>query len=111
VFILVMIAIAGAVVIVPLQVGIWLPDVFLARRHTLASHTSTNGYRFRVVQYWNRVDFYSTELHITSPTGQTDVRTLDGDDSKSWSVPMSVDEQSRVVLVILGGGRMRTETW
>jgi hypothetical protein len=45
------------------------------------------------VQYWNRVDFYSTELRVTSPGGSTETHTLDGDDSKSWRLPLVVDEQ------------------
>lgn len=91
-----------------LLVGVWLPDVMFAPRRTIASASLTNGYNFRVIQYWNRVDFYSTELHVTGPDGRPEVHTLDGDDNKSWSVPISVDEQRRVVSVTLGGGRVKT---
>jgi hypothetical protein len=98
-------AILSAALLLPLGIGVWLPDVFTGRLHTLAAYDATNGYRFRVIQYWNNVDFYSTELHIISPDGKTEVRTLDGDDSKSWSVPVVVDETNRVVSVTLGGRR------
>jgi hypothetical protein len=94
-----------------LPLGVWLPDVFIPIRHTLASATLTNGYSFRVIQYWNHVDFYSTELHIKSPDGRTDIRTLDGDDWKTWRVPMTLDEEQRVVSVTLGGNRLRMEKW
>ena len=87
-----------------LLIGVWLPDVVFAPRSTIAYKTLPSGYSFRVIQYWNRVDFYSTELHITFPDGRKQVHTLDGDDNKSWSVPMSVDESNRVVRVILSGG-------
>jgi hypothetical protein len=95
----------------PLLMGVWLPDVFFARKHTLASDTLANGYSFRVVQYWNRIDFYTTELEVTSPYGQTEVHTLDGDDSKSWRLPLVVDELRRTATVTLGGGRVREVTW
>ncbi|HTG42897.1 MAG TPA: hypothetical protein VK633_00070 [Verrucomicrobiae bacterium] len=108
---IVILIISGALLLFPLRIGVWLPDLFWSRSHILASHTSTNGYRFRVIQHWNSADFYSTELHITAPDGRTEVRTLDGDDSKSWSVPLVVNETSRVVLVTLGRGRTRKESW
>ena len=103
--------ILAALSFLPLAAGIWLPDVFLARPRILASHDATNGYRFRVIQYWNHVDFYSTELHVISPDGKTDVRTLDGDDLKRWSVPMTVDESSRVVSIKLGRGQTTRDSW
>src|SRR6185295_507016 len=89
----------------PMLMGVWLPDVMVAQDHLLAEQRLTNGYCFRIVQYWNRVDFYSTELRITSPDGHVDVHTLDGDDSKSWHLPLTIDEQRRTATVILGGGR------
>lgn len=95
----------------PLLMGVWLPDVFFGGTRTLASASLTNGYTFRVVQYWNHVDFYSTELHVTSPDGRTEVHTLDGDDAKSWRVPLTVDEPSRVASVTLGGDRPRKVNW
>jgi len=104
-------AILCAALFLPLLIGVWLPDVFGGSDRTLASATLTNGYSFQVVQYWNHIDFYTTELRITSPDGKTDTRTLDGDDAKSWSVPMKVDEQLRVVSVTLGGGRLKQESW
>ena len=95
----------------PLIVGVWLPDVFFANEHTLASTTLSTGHRFRVVQYWNRRDFYSTELRVTSPQGHTEVHTLDGDDSKSWRIPLVIDEQNGIATVTLGLGRVRTVNW
>jgi hypothetical protein len=87
--------------------GIWLPDVVFAPRSTIAYAKLPSGYTFRVIQYWNRVDFYSTELHIVSPDGREQEHTLDGDDNKSWRVPMQIDESNRAVLVTLGGGRKK----
>jgi hypothetical protein len=83
-----------------LLVGVWLPDVVFAPKSTIAHAKLPSGYTFRVVQYWNRVDFYST-----SRLGREQQHPLDADDSKSWRVPMSIDESDRVVLVTLGGGR------
>jgi hypothetical protein len=87
---------------------VWLPDVFTGTHHTIASLTLTNGHSFAVVQYWNHTDFYSTELHHRFPDGHVTVDTLDGDDAKSWRVPLTVDEQKRVVTVTLSGHRVRT---
>ena len=95
----------------PLLIGVWLPDVIGASQHTLAGRRLDSGHTFRVVQYWNRIDFYSTELHVISPDGRTEVQTLDGDDSKSWRLPLTVDEQNHTATVILGGGRERKVDW
>lgn len=89
------------------SIGVWLPDVVFAPRSAIAYAKASGGYTFRVVQYWNRVDFYSTELHVISPDGSEEGHTLDGDDNKSWSVPIRVDESNRVVTVTLGGGRKK----
>jgi len=99
------------VLLLPLLIGVWLPDAFFGGTRTLASVSLTNGYTFRVVQYWNHVDFYSTELHVTTPDGHTEIHTLDGDDAKSWRVPLTVDEPGRVASVTLSGGRLRTVNW
>jgi hypothetical protein len=90
-----------------LLVGVWLPDIVFAPRMTLAKTTLANGQSFEVIQYWNRSDFYSTELHISTPNGLAQMVTLDGDDAKSWRVPLHVDENGRTVTVTLGGGRKR----
>jgi hypothetical protein len=95
----------------PLLIGIWLPDVISAPQHTLAERRLASGHVFQVVQYWNRIDFYSTELRVTSPDGSTETHTLDGDDSKSWRLPLVIDEQHHTATVTLGGGRARKVDW
>ena len=97
--------------LLPLLIGIWLPDVFFGGTRTLAAASLTNGYTFQVVQYWNHGDFYSTELHVTPPGRPPEIHTLDGDDSKSWRVPLVVNEPSRIATVTLGGGRTRNVDW
>jgi hypothetical protein len=94
-----------------LLIGVWLPDVVFAPERTLAQHRLASGHTFRVVQYWNRVDFYTTELRVTSPDGSTETHTLDGDDSKSWRLPLVIDEQNHTATVTLGGGRVRKVDW
>ncbi|HEY1172770.1 MAG TPA: hypothetical protein VGH19_15490 [Verrucomicrobiae bacterium] len=88
-----------------LLVGVWLPDIIFAPRMTLAKKTLADGTSFKVIQYWNRSDFYSTELHIKRIAGADEMVTLDGDDAKSWWVPLQVDEGARSVTVTLGIGR------
>ena len=94
-----------------LLIGVWLPDVIYAREHILAEQRLPSGHLFRVVQYWNHVDFYSTELRVTSPDGRTQVQTLDGDDNKSWRLPLVIDEQHHTATITLGGNRVRTVDW
>ena len=101
----------GGLLGLPLLVGVWLPDVLTTQEHVLAEQRLASGHLFRVVQYWNRVDFYSTELRVTSPDGRTEIHTLDGDDSKSWRLPLTVDKQHRTATVVLGGGRVREVGW
>ena len=99
------------ILVLPLTVGVWLPDVFSRAERTLASVQLPDGAELRVVQYWNRVDFYTTELWHTTPTGHRDVQVLDGDDCKSWSVPISVVPEEQTVAVTLCGGREKTVRW
>ena len=94
-----------------LLMGVWLPDVITAKEHTLAKQDLANGYSFRVVQYWNRSDFYNTELRVTSPNGQTKTHLLDWDDSKSWQLPLTIDEHDRTAMIILSGGRAKMVDW
>ena len=101
----------GALLSLPLLIGIWLPDVISAPQHTLAEQRLASGHSFRVIQYWNRGDFYNTELLHTLPDGTVETHVLDADDSKSWSVPLVVDEQHKTATVTLGGGRVKKVDW
>jgi hypothetical protein len=90
----------------PFMQGVWPPDIFtFGSPHTLARATGASGASYEVVQYWNYVDFYTTELRITSASAGTRVIELDGDDQKSWSVPLSVDEAAGAATVTLSGKR------
>ncbi len=109
--VLIIVVLSGAGLILALQIGIWLPDLVYAAHHTLASKEMPSGHKFRVVQYWNRVDFYNTELIHIFPDGKTEVSLLDGDDGKAWEVPLSVDESNKTVRATLSDGRVRTITW
>jgi len=95
----------------PLAVGIRLPDLISAPHRTLAQVSFPSGNSFHVIQYWNRCDFYTTALMHTAPDGQCTTNILDGDDSKSWSVPIKVNESARTATVTLGGKRVRTVNW
>jgi len=94
----------------PLAVGVWIPD-FVGTTRTLANVTSSTGYSFRVAQAWNYCDFYTTTFYITAPDGSVTDAYLDGDDSKSWSVPIALDEANRIATVTLGGGRQKVIYW
>lgn len=94
-----------------LWIGVWLPDVFTREEHLLATRTLADGRTFQVVQYWNGLDFYTTDLRIASPGGQRAFHTLDGDDCKTWSVPLTVDEANHTAIVILKDDRTKTVVW
>lgn len=97
--------------LLPLRIGIWLPDVFIDRVYVLAEAHAVDGTRFRVEQFWNHADFYTTTLYVTHRDGAVTEHLLDGDDNKSWSVPLVLDEQRRVVTVFLGGNRAAERAW
>jgi len=103
-------ALAVGAFFLPLAIGVWIPD-FIGTSRTLATATSSSGYSFRVTQAWNYCDFYSTTLCITAPDGRSTNLLLDGDDKKSWSVPIILDESKRTVTVTLGHGRPKIGNW
>ena len=95
----------------PLLIGIWLPDVFIDRVHTLAHKRLASGHSFRVIQYWNHGDFYNTEFEHTSPDGSVSREVLDPDDSKRWRASLTVDEHTRRAMVALSRHQERSFTW
>ena len=96
---------------IPLALGIWLPDVFIDREHTLAQERLPSGHSFHVIQYWNHGDFYNTELVHIAPDGRRETRLLDPDDGKRWRALLTVDGRARLAIVELSGRRARTFTW
>lgn len=100
-----------AILGVPLLVGVWLPDLICAPRQIIAEQRLASGHSFCVIQYWNRGDFYNTELLHISPDGSRKTDVLDGDDRKSWSVPLVIDEQNKTVAITLSGGRLKKLDW
>jgi hypothetical protein len=91
--------------------GVWLPDIGSTTPRTIALARLPGGDELRVVQYWNHVDFYTTELRHTARSGQQQIYVLDADDSKSWSIPLWVDPQQRTASVTLSGERKKTVSW
>ncbi len=101
----------AAVLVLPLSIGIWLPDIIDAPRDTIAKQHLPDGTTFRVVQYWNRVDFYSTRLQVAKPDGTEKIYLLDDDDSKSWHVPLTIDPAAGTAAVTLSGDRVKVVNW
>jgi hypothetical protein len=101
----------GAILGIPLLIGVWLPDVFGGPPRTLAKRELPGGDSFEVIQYWNHGDFYNTDLLHTSPTGAVRRIVLDADDCKHWKVGLEVDAGKRTATVTLEEGRVRTEDW
>ena len=94
----------------PLAYGVWLPDVF-GKQHTLCSVTTSTGDQINIVQYWNHVDFYSTEARITNPGGVTSMILIDGDASKSWSATLEIDPSQSMATYKLPDGRSGKLAW
>jgi len=84
---------------------------FSGRTHTIASLRLSDGSEFEVVQYWNHIDFYNTELRHRLPDGQQQTWVLDGDDHKRWHIPLTVDEAARTVSVPHQGPNLKTIQW
>ena len=103
--------VVAALLLLPLWQGVWLPDIFSGQVRTLAATKLANKIEFRVVQYWNYEDFYTTELWLTLPDDRKSRLCLDADDSKTWQVPMSVDVANRTVCITLSGSRYKTVDW
>jgi hypothetical protein len=82
-----------------LGVGVWLPDVVSNQKHTLAEQVLPNGHSFRVVQYWNHGDFYTTEFQHSFPDGSATTTVLDGDDRKRWSAVLEVNADQNTASV------------
>jgi len=97
-------------VMLPLAMGVWLPDVF-GKQHTLCSATTSAGYQISIVQYWNHVDFYTTEARVTSPDGVTVISLVDGDASKTWSAILEIDPSQKGATYRLPDGRSGGITW
>jgi hypothetical protein len=110
-FLLVLALVVAALLCLPLAIGVWLPDVFVARSPTIASLRLSDGSEFRVVQYWNHFDFYTTELRHIFPDGPQQTWVLDGDDHKRWRIPLTVDENARTVFVPHQGANLKTIKW
>ena len=96
--------------ILPLGCGVWLPDIF-GKQSILCSATASTGHRISIVQYWNHVDFYTTEARLTSPDGATSVTLLDGDASKSWSGTLEIDPPQKSAAFRLLEGRTGVISW
>lgn len=97
-------------VMLPLAMGVWLPDIS-GTQHTLCSATTKSGHRISIVQYWNHVDFYTTEARVTSPDGVTVISMVDGDASKTWSATLEIDPSQKSAIYKLPDGRTGGLTW
>ena len=75
-------------------------DLF-GRRRTLALQRLPDGHTFRILQYWNGIDFYTTELQHQSPNGVVTTVCLDADDRRE-TVPLSVDERQHTASIQTG---------
>jgi hypothetical protein len=95
----------------PLAIGVWLPDVFSGKQHTLCSATSATGHRISIVHYWNHVDFYTTEARVTSPDEITSTTLIDGDASKTWGATLEIDPSQKGATYTLPDGRIGNIIW
>lgn len=71
-----------------------LPELF-GRRRTIAWQKMADGHAFRVVQHWNGIDFYTTELQHIAPSGDVKTYVVDGDDERRTSATLIVNARKR----------------
>jgi hypothetical protein len=88
---------AATVFLLPLCLGVWLPDLWGGPK-TLAEARTSSGHRSRVVQAWES-DFYTTELIQTLPNGDERRGLIDGDVHKLWQAKLILDEAKRRVTI------------
>lgn len=81
--------------------GVWPPDIGSGKRAVLATAESAGGERFTVVQFWNGVDFYTTQVEHTGPDGTLDIAVIDGDDRKQWPCSAKVIESEKKLVITL----------
>lgn len=105
----VLMAIVAGMYWIAWQYGLWLPDLVLPRR-TLAEERTADGHRFRVVQYVGDLEWYTTTLVHTFPSGTSETHMLAFEDDFAWRVPMSVSATQRTVVVTTGRG-LREVKW
>ena len=86
----------------PLAIGVWIPD-FTGKSRIVAETVDSSGQRFQVIQFWNYVDFYTTELVVSKTDGTTSRKLIDGDSSKASRARITVDEAKRTATVEANG--------
>ena len=101
--------VCGAAFLLPLCIGVWLPDLLFGKTRTIARASSSSGVKFELNQFWNSVDFYTTELRVVEPSWHV---LVDGDASKEWSADLVVDEKTRTAYAVyVGGFRSQALRW
>ena len=104
--------ILAAVFLLPLCVGVWVPDILFGKTRTIASASSDSGVKFELNQFWNNVDFYTTELRVIEPSGHENTILVDGDASKAWNAKLVIDEKKRIAYAVyVGGLRSQELSW
>ncbi len=94
------IAMIGAALL-PLRVGVWIPDLF-GIPNTLAKVKTPTGHEISVVQRWSFQDFYTTKLRVRLPNGTVIDRTIDGDDLKRWNAAIQLNDPHSATITLRG---------
>ncbi len=81
-----------AALLLPLIIGVWLPDILLGQQRVLAEQTLPTDQTYRVVQYWNYVDFYTTELRVLNADGSRQRCIIDGDDNLHFAADLALGD-------------------
>jgi hypothetical protein len=84
-------------------VGVWPPDIGSDRVALLASAESSDGHRFKIVQFWGD-DFYTTRVEHTEPDGTVRTAVIDSDDRKQWRCAVDVVEREKKLVIHLSDG-------
>jgi hypothetical protein len=101
--IIAMLLAAGTILVAFICYFIWPPDILSRRAILLASAESTDGERFKIVQFWS-YDFYTTRIEQISPDGSVNIAVVDCDDIKQWSCRVQVVEEEKKLIIAIPAG-------
>jgi len=94
----VILVLAGCVLVASASKIVWLPDIWFAPHRVLASMSLKDGSNIKVVEFWNRCDFYTVELQHITMAGETNSVVIDPDSPKVWFCKLRADDKGRVAI-------------
>jgi hypothetical protein len=79
---------------------IWIPDLWRQGRRVVHAFEDRDGNKYQVMEWWNRVDFYSVEFVHSCSNGATHTALIDSDASKWWSCEIALSKTNQDLIVV-----------